>query len=244
MKVAVVTGAAGGIGAATVERFKDDGWFTLGVDQTESTSSEPDLFLKLNLARPSGYSAIEQTLDGRRVDALINNAAVQLNKTLLDTTAEEWSDIFDVNVRAVALMIQAILPLMPQEGGAVVNVSSVHASATSPGLAAYAASKGAVVSLTRAAALELAAKGVRVNAVLPGAVDTPMLRAGLTRAGGAEAQHAALCSLSRRTALGRVGRPQEIAEAILFLADSSRSSYVIGQTLTVDGGALAKLSTE
>ncbi len=136
MRVAVITGASGGIGSATVARFKEEGWFTIGVDLADIMPVEPDLFVRLDLAQPSGYEVIGRLLDGRRVDALVNNAAVQLNKTLIDTAPDEWSSVFDLNVRAVALMIQSVLPMMPQQGGAVVNVSSVHASATSPGLAA------------------------------------------------------------------------------------------------------------
>ena len=134
------------------------------------------------------------------------------------------------------------LPLLRERRGAVVNVASVHAIATSAGLAAYAASKGAVVALTRAAALELAPEGIRVNAVLPGAIDTQMLRDGLSR-GGPDID-AGMAALAERTPLGRIGRPQDVAEAVLFLADASRSSFITGQTLVVDGGATARLSTE
>ena len=117
--------------------------------------------------------------------------------------------------------------------------------ATSRDIAAYAASKGGLVALTRAMALELAADSIRVNAVLPGAVDTPMLHAGLARdhvAGGTVQER--MSELGKRTVMGRVGRPEEIAQAILFLADGQRSSFVTGQTLIVDGGATARLSTE
>ena len=112
-------------------------------------------------------------------------------------------------------------------------------------IAAYAASKGALLALTRALAIELAPDSIRVNAVLPGAVDTPMLRSGLTRGHlqGANVQEL-MQDLGRRTVMGRVGRPEEIAQAILFLADGDRSSFMTGQTLVVDGGATARLSTE
>ena len=127
--------------------------------------------------------------------------------------------------------------------GAVVNVASVHAFATSAGAAPYAASKGAIVALTRAAALEWA-PDVRVNAVAPGAVDTGMLRQGVQRWAPPEAVDAELERLAARIPLGRIGRPEEIAEAILFLADGRRSSFITGQVLVADGGALARLSTE
>jgi NAD(P)-dependent dehydrogenase (short-subunit alcohol dehydrogenase family) len=125
--------------------------------------------------------------------------------------------------------------------GAVVNVASVHAFATSRNIAAYAASKGGLMAFTRAAALELAPHDVRVNAVLPGAVDTPALRDGLGRSGAATAAEA---NLIGRTPLQRIGRPSDIAHAILFLADHQRSSFITGQGLVVDGGALTRLGTE
>lgn len=112
-------------------------------------------------------------------------------------------------------------------------------------MAAYAASKGSVLALTRAMALEFAAGGVRVNAVMPGAIDTEMLRAGLDRSHlSGDSLEAKLKALGARIALGRVGRPEEIARTILFLADSEQSSYITGAALVVDGGALARLSTE
>jgi NAD(P)-dependent dehydrogenase (short-subunit alcohol dehydrogenase family) len=134
---------------------------------------------------------------------------------------------------------------MHKQGGAIVNVSSVHAVATSANIAAYAASKGALLALTRALAIELAPDNIRVNAVLPGAVDTPMLHAGLSRGHVAGADLPALMqALSKRTVMGRIGQPTEIGQTILFLADSERSSFMTGQALVVDGGATARLSTE
>jgi NAD(P)-dependent dehydrogenase (short-subunit alcohol dehydrogenase family) len=127
----------------------------------------------------------------------------------------------------------------------VVNVSSVHAVQTSANIAAYAASKGAMLALTRAMAIEFAKDNIRVNAILPGAVDTPMLRAGLNRGhlGGA-GELDRLENLARKTVNGRVGQPEEIARAIYFLADESQSSFITGQALIADGGATARLSTE
>jgi NAD(P)-dependent dehydrogenase (short-subunit alcohol dehydrogenase family) len=126
-----------------------------------------------------------------------------------------------------------------------VNVSSVHAVATSSNIAAYAASKGGLLALTRAMAVEWAMDNIRVNAILPGAVDTPMLRAGLNRGhltGGTVIDR--LENLARKTVNGRVGLPEEIAHAIYFLADNSQSSFITGQAMIVDGGATARLSTE
>ena len=125
------------------------------------------------------------------------------------------------------------------------NVGSVHAIATSANIATCAASKGALLALTRALAIELAPDRIRINAVLPGAVDTPMLHSGLTggHLQGADVQEL-IRDLGRRTVIGRVGQPEEIAQAILFLADNDRSSFMTGQSLVVDGGTTARLSTE
>jgi len=140
---------------------------------------------------------------------------------------------------------QLAYPFLKAAKGAIVNVGSVHALATSPDIGAYAASKGGVLALTRAMALEFGGGGVRVNAVVPGAVDTEMLREGLSRglqnAGSREDERRAL---GARIPLGRIGTPEEIASAILFLADGQLSAYITGQSLVVDGGALARLGTE
>jgi len=205
-----------------------------------------EIHLQVDMSEPDAVSTAFRRLPELgvdRIDALVNNAAVQVTKRLVDTTPEEWDLVMASNVRSVYLATRAAYPQM-QHGGAIVNISSVHAIATSAGIAAYAASKGALLALTRAMALELTPEGIRVNAVLPGAVDTHMLRSGLDRRpedGGAEA---ALQVLAERTPVGRIGDPAEIAQAILFLADAARSSFMTGQAIVVDGGATTRLSTE
>jgi len=152
------------------------------------------------------------------------------------------------NLRSVFLGVKLAYPLLKARGGAaVVNISSVHAIQTSTNIAAYAASKGGLLALTRAMAIEFALDNIRVNAILPGAVDTPMLRAGLNRGhvsvSGGDVQDR-LDNLARKTVNGRIGTPEEIAHAIYFLADNEQSSFMTGQALVVDGGATARLSTE
>jgi glucose 1-dehydrogenase len=180
------------------------------------------------------------------VHALVSNAAVQIAKPLVETTIEEWDMVMANNLRPAFLLARTFHPLLKASGaGAIVNVSSVHAVQTSANIAAYAASKGGLLALTRAEAIEFARDNIRVNAILPGAVDTPMLRAGLNRGhlkGGSLADR--LDNLANRTVNGRIGTPAEIAHAIYFLADDTQSSFMTGQSMTVDGGATAKLSTE
>jgi NAD(P)-dependent dehydrogenase (short-subunit alcohol dehydrogenase family) len=163
----------------------------------------------------------------------------------VETEVAEWDSVMASNLRSAYLTARYSYPLLRAARGAVVNVSSVHAVATSADIAAYAASKGGLLALTRAIAIEFATDGIRVNAVLPGAVDTMMLREGLSRgerSGRSLAE--GLAELGRRTALGRVGNPSEIAQGILFLADAARSSFITGQALIIDGGATTRLSTE
>jgi len=181
-----------------------------------------------------------------RLHALVNNAALQVARPLLETSVEDWDAVMASNLRSVFLGIKLAHPLLKAAGGAaIVNVSSVHAVATSANIAAYAASKGGLLALTRAVAIEFAGDNIRCNAILPGAVDTPMLRAGLGR-GHVQGDDILerLDNLARKTVNGRVGKPEEIAHSIYFLADESQSSFMTGQALIVDGGATARLSTE
>ncbi len=249
-KYMLITGAAGGIGRATVDLFAQKGWRVIGVDRAEFGAGFPanSLFIKADISDPAALEAIfERTQQfTHTLDALINNAAYQITKPLLETSVEEWDAVMASNLRSVFLSAKLAYPLLEnQGGGAVVNVSSVHAVATSKNIAAYAASKGGLLALTRAMAIEFAPQNIRVNAILPGAVDTPMLRAGMNRdhAGDGSVQQR-LENLAAKTVSGKVGTPEEIAQAIYFLANDSQSSFMTGQALIVDGGATARLSTE
>ena len=245
-----ITGAAGGIGRATVALFAEKGWQVLGVDRAAFGKGFPKngLFIQSDISRGDEleniFSKTEKFTDS--LDALVNNAAMQIAKPLIETSVEEWDDVMAANLRSVFLGVKLAHPLLKAHGGgAVVNVSSVHAIQTSANIAAYAASKGGLLALTRAMAIEFAPDNIRVNAILPGAVDTPMLRAGLGRGhvGQGDMQER-LDNLARKTVSGKVGTPEEIAQAIYFLADNEQSSFMTGQPMVVDGGATARLSTE
>jgi NAD(P)-dependent dehydrogenase (short-subunit alcohol dehydrogenase family) len=238
-RVAVVTGAAGGIGAATSRAIAEDGWRVVAIDRFWSASQNGYARMTCDVADEAAVQEVFASLD--RVDALVNNAAVMSTAPIAETEVESWDDVAAVNVRGAFVCLRAALPHLSESRGAVVNVASVHAHATSSGVAAYAASKGALVAFTRAAAVELGPSGVRVNAVLPGAVETNMLGAGLERGENPTASWARLVT---RTPLRRVADPSEIAHTITFLADGERSSFTTGQALVIDGGALAQLSTE
>jgi glucose 1-dehydrogenase len=252
--VVLITGAAGGIGRATVKLFAEKGWQVIGVDRKLFAQSELEefpqngLFIQADIARPEEVHTIFEKAQAftDSLNALVNNAAMQIAKPLIETTVEEWDSVMAANLRSVFLGVKLAHPLLKARGGAaVVNVSSVHAIQTSTNISAYAASKGGLLALTRAMAIELAPDNIRANAILPGAVDTPMLRAGLGRGHlNGDNMQDRLDNLALKTVNGRVGTPKEIANAIYFLADNEQSSFMTGQALVVDGGATARLSTE
>jgi NAD(P)-dependent dehydrogenase (short-subunit alcohol dehydrogenase family) len=245
----LITGAAGGIGRATVNLFAEKNWRVIGVDKSNYGNDFPSsgLFIQSDISRLEDMQSIFEKVRGftDSLSALVNNAAMQIAKPLIETSVEEWDAVMAANLRSVFLGVKFAHPLLKANGGAIVNVSSVHALQTSANIAAYAASKGGLLALTRAMAIEFAPDNIRVNAVLPGAVDTPMLRAGLSRGhvGHGDMQER-LDNLARKTVSGKVGTPEEIARAIYFLADAEQSSFMTGQALVVDGGATARLSTE
>lgn len=249
-RTVLITGAAGGIGRASVKLFTESGWVVIGVDRAEFGAGFPanGLFIKADISDPNAMDEIYAKARefSSSLDAVVNNAAYQVNKPLVEHTVEDWDMVMASNLRSVFLGTKLAIPLLREAGGgAIVNVSSVHAVATSVGVSAYAASKGGLLALTRAMAIEFAQDNVRVNAILPGAVDTPMLRDGMNRghASGGSLQER-LENLARKTVNGRIGQPHEIAHAIYFMADNVQSSFITGQALVVDGGATARLSTE
>jgi glucose 1-dehydrogenase len=249
-RTVLITGAGGGIGRACVQLFAEKGWRVIGVDRAPYGEGFPPDggFIQADISHPESAGQIFQQARAfsASLDALVNNAAVQVAKPLVETTVEEWDAVMASNLRSVFLFVKYAHPLLKAAGsGAIVNVSSVHAVQTSANIAAYAASKGGLLALTRAMAIEFAPDGIRANAILPGAVDTPMLRAGLGRGHvGSGSLQERLDNLARRTVNGRVGKPEEIAQAIYFLADGDQSSFMTGQAMIVDGGATARLSTE
>ncbi len=246
-RVVLITGVSGGIGNAAARLFNKNGWIVFGVDLLPSSESTfLTHFIQADVSQPASWEIIGDQINsnGGRLNALINNAAVQICKPLIETSVEEWDTTMATNVRSVFLGSRYAYPVLHRYGGSIVNISSVHAIATSRGLAAYVASKGAIASLTRAMALEFG-PDIRVNAVLPGAISTPMLHAGLCRNHVfGNSLKSLLQDLSKKHVLNRVGQPDEIAQIIYVLADNNQSSFMTGQTIIIDGGATARLSTE
>jgi NAD(P)-dependent dehydrogenase (short-subunit alcohol dehydrogenase family) len=249
-RTVLITGAAGGVGRACVEHFLEQGWRVIAIDVRNSQPALPAgvEYIKADIGIAAEVEALADRLLPELAGglaALINNAAVQITKPLAETTSQEWDEVHAVNLRAPFLLAKALYAGLAAGRGAVVNVSSVHALATSAEIGAYASTKGGLLALTRAMAIEFAKDGVRANAVLPGATDTPMLHAGLARGhvsgAGPEERKAALES---KILLKRLAAPAEIARVVYFLADGEQSSYITGQSIVADGGALARLSTE
>ena len=237
-KVALVTGAARGIGLATAKRFLADGWRVALLDVDNEALRRTHAALPANetiaiccdVADAAGVAAavarIAQAFG--RLDALVNNAGIAIFKPILDVTYEDWSRVLAVNLTGPFLCVQAAVPLMREAGGgAIVNITSISGLRASTLRTAYGTSKAGLAHLTQQQAIELASLGIRVNAVAPGPVDTAMAKAVHTPEIRA-AYHDAI-------PLNRYGLEQELAEAIFFLC-SDRSSYITGQTLAVDGG--------
>lgn len=235
-KVALVTGAASGIGAATASRLAGAGAGVLLADLDGAAAD-----LKAQELRGAGARAESLELDvtsreswqaaglgERGVDILVNNAGFTRDRTLLKLSDEDWDAVLAVHLRGAFLGCQAVLPGMAERGGAIVNVSS-DARHGAFGQANYAAAKAGIVGFTRTVALEQAKRGVRVNAVAPGPVETPMLDAvpAAVREGWLDA-----------IPLGRLANPEEVAAVIEFLV-SEDASYITGHVIPVDGGATA-----
>ncbi|HSC72856.1 MAG TPA: SDR family NAD(P)-dependent oxidoreductase [Gaiellaceae bacterium] len=220
-KRALVTGAGSGIGAAVARLLESEDATVVAADLT-GTDVELDV---------RDEAQVERVV--RNVDVLVNVAGVGSTTTALETSLDVWEDVFAVNARGTFLCCKhAISGMIARGGGSIVNVASVAAIVGLRNRAAYCASKGAVVALTRALAVDHVNDGIRVNAVCPGTVDTPWVRRLVADVGES------LDELTARQPLGRLGTPEEIAEAVAYLA-SDAASFCTGSVLVIDGGLTA-----
>ncbi len=237
-KVAIVTGATSGIGMATAFRFAEQGARVAAVGRKKEILSKVQrqnirtYSVDLTNEKETSTFAGRALEDFGGVDILVNAAGIIANGTIENTSLADYDLMMNINVRSVMQLTQLVLPSIIERKGNIVNVSSVTGLRAFPNVFAYCVSKAAVDQFTRCAALELAPKGVRVNAVNPGVVRTNLhLNSGMN-----EDNYAAFVDRSKTThPLGRIGQPEEIADLILFLA-SSKAGWITGTTYSIDGG--------
>ena len=233
-KTALVTGAAGGIGAAVVRMLRAEGARVAAADRDVS-AVEAEAHLPGDLLEPAyadGLPAAAAKALGR-LDIVVNNAGVITRGKVTETSDEDWALTLGVNVEAPFRITRAAIPLMAaQGGGAIVNTASCWGLRPGPGHAVYCMSKAALASLTQCMGMDHAAQGIRINAVAPNEVNTPMLRTGFAKRGFDP--DTAVAELGKTVPLGRIAEPEDIAEVILFLA-SDAARYVCGAVYEVNG---------
>src|SRR4051794_36231196 len=249
-QVVIVTGAASGIGRATAILFAERGARVVIADVNEAGAQET-LRTVTERANPVGAgqviltdvssptdaeNLIQQTVAHfGRVDVLVNDAAIIVSKSVGDTSPEEWSRVIGINLTGTFLCSHYVLPVMLAQGsGSIVNLASPHAFQTGKTIAAYAAAKGGIVALTRQMALDYSRQGIRVNCVVPGAIDTPMLRADIQQGADWESN---VRGWQQNQPIGRLGQPEDIARVIWWLA-SPEAAFVTGAPIIADGGLL------
>lgn len=248
-RVAIVTGAGRGIGRAIAEQFALEGAIVVAANRNEQEGGSvvaaiadgggEATFVRTDIRVPDDCERLISETVRRygRVDVLCNNAGVGLLRTVVETSLEEYAYLMDTNVRGAFLLCKYAIPGMCEQGvGSIINLASVASYVGFERDAAYCASKGALLMLTRQLALEYAPAGIRVNAICPGFIDTPELHHYCEQQPDPEA---ALAACNAAHPLGRVGRPEEVAATAAFLA-SDESSFMTGASLVVDGGLLAR----
>jgi NAD(P)-dependent dehydrogenase (short-subunit alcohol dehydrogenase family) len=251
-KVVIVTGGAKGIGRGISLAFADAGATVISADvdveaggeivETAASLEGELIFKECDVSKgPNCKALVEAAVEKGGVHVLCNNVGIQPTSSYLpahELPEEIWDRIIDVNLKSNFLMAQYAVPHMKRQGGGViVNTASVQGLQSMKGVSAYAASKGGQMSLTRQLALEYAADNIRVLAVNPGTIDTPLVQEALDYVGGDHEQ--ARQEMGKVHPLGRIGQPQEIANVVLFLA-SDKASFMTGEYVCVDGGMMAK----
>jgi NAD(P)-dependent dehydrogenase (short-subunit alcohol dehydrogenase family) len=248
-KVAVVTGAGSGIGRGIAECLAGDGAFVVINDIRKEAAEESKRILEdkgyrsefvvSDISTPDGAAAsIDEAIRrGGRLDLLVNCAGRQIVKRMEELQPEEWDIVLGVNLKGAYLCAKAAMPFLAEKHGAIINICSVHARATIEGFTSYAASKAGILALTRAMAIECAPKGVRVNAVSPGTIDTPLLQAYFD---SFPDPARARSEFLKFHPIGRFGTPRDIGEIVAFLG-CTEAGFITGTEITVDGGMTALL---
>lgn len=245
-KTVLVTGAAMGIGAGIAMRFADSGYSVAlfdidgaGADATAArlSSNTETVAIQGDVADENDVRRAVETVAAKlsRIDVLINNAGIEIPGDVEKQTSQDWDRQIGVNLRGVFLMSKYAIPIMARAGGAIVNISSVHAFVSWPDSAAYDATKAGIIGLTRAMAVDHGRQGIRVNAICPGYIHTPLMERWLATLPNREE---VLEQVRAFHPLGRIGKPFDVAEAALFLA-SEAAAFISGTFLVVDGAMTA-----
>lgn len=249
-KTVVVTGGSLGMGRACAERFASDGCRVLIVANDETSIADAVATIGPNASGFVGdvrnaadmRAAIAAAVERHGgVDILACCAGIQRYGTVVDTPEDVWDDVLDINLKGIFLAAKFAIPEMRKRGGgAIIAISSVQSYASQAGVAAYTASKGAINALVRAMALDHAPDNITVNAVCPASIDTPMLRWAADLYKGDSTVEATVAAWGKGHPLGRVGRPEEVADLVAFLA-SDKARFITGADIKIDGGVLSKL---
>ncbi|SVB97650.1 uncharacterized protein METZ01_LOCUS250504, partial [marine metagenome] len=240
-RIALVTGGCGGIGRAICQRFHAEGAVVYATDVASFTFDQPDihvLYQDVGSEDDSRAAMARVQEDHGRLDILVNAAGIEIEKTIEDTTLEDWNRSFSVNVSGTFLTSKYALPLMRAAGGgSIINFGSYDGFIADPSLAVYCATKGAVHALTRAMACDHGPEGIRVNAVCPGYVDTPMLQSFFGESGDIESLKQAVRDVHP---IRSYGQPEDIANLVNWLA-GDEARYASGQLWVIDGGLSAQV---
>ena len=240
-RVALVTGGAGGIGTAICERLSTEGATVYAADISGDSGSVPAqvLHVECDVSSEASVSSVMQRINTEqgRLDILVNTAGIEIEKTVEETSLEEWNRIFAINVTGTFLTCKHGLALMREAGGgSIINFGSYDGFIADPGLAAYCATKGAVHALTRALACDHGPDNIRVNAICPGYIDTPMLQSFFGSSGDIDSLKK---EVRRVHPIGRYGTPEDVANLVNWLA-GDEARYASGQLWVLDGGLTAQ----
>jgi glucose 1-dehydrogenase len=237
-RIAIITGAARGIGLACAERFVAEGAHVVILDVLDEIGKAEAkrlsaTYMHCNVSKSSDVTAVVAAVVKQHgaVDILLNNAAINISGDFLEISEADYDKVLDINLKGSFLMLQACArEMVNRAAGSIINMSSVNDTLAIPSIVSYCVAKGGISQLTRATSISLAPHGIRVNAIGPGSIMTDMLKNVVN-------DKAAMARVMSRTPMGRVGEPSEIASIAVFLA-SDESSYVTGQTIYADGGRM------
>lgn len=246
-KISIITGVGSGIGKATAQLFANEGSIVIGADLDKDKGEKvieeinknggKGIFVKTNVSNSDDIKILmEKALSMGKIDILVNNAGIEVVKSIVDTSEDEWDNVLNVNLKSVFLTCKNVIPIMQKQGsGVIINNASVAAIVGSFSTV-YSASKGGILSLSKALAVELGPLNIRVNCVLPGAIETPMLDRVNEKLGDPNKIRTERIKLYP---IGRFGTSKEVANTILFLA-SEDASFITGASIVIDGGFSSK----